>query len=172
MASSNRGKSFLKEFKSFITFLKNLWGLLAGISVLFPLSNILIALIPLATFDEGGVLVWFSPALITTLTTLTILFLILGMFGRRDKFLGQRGNVRLNRQALLSFVAGVASVLVYLIVYFFLSSSAYDVLGWESMDIRRLMGEVPLMILYASFFAFTTRAFVLLGMIEYFRREE
>ena len=40
------------------------------------------------------------------------------------------------------------------------------------MDIRRLMGEVPLMILYASFFAFTTRAFVLLGMIEYFRQEE
>lgn len=172
MKTSNPGKTYLKEFKSFLTFLKNLWGLLAGISVLFPLSNILVSLIPLATFDKEGVLVWLSPSLITTLTTLIVLFLILGMFGRRNKFLSQKNRTHLHRQAFVSFTVGLASVVVYLILYFFLASSAYDVLGWESVDIRRLMGEVPLLILYAAFFAFTTQAFMLLGMNEYFKREE
>lgn len=55
---------------------------------------------------------------------------------------------------------------------YFLSISAYDVLGWESADVRRLLGEVPLLLIYSIFFAFLTRAFVLLGMTEYFREEE
>ena len=39
MTSSNQGTTVLKEFKDFTTFLQNLWGILAGVSVLFPLSN-------------------------------------------------------------------------------------------------------------------------------------
>ena len=80
MASSNQGNVFLKEFKDFTTFLKNLWGILAGISVFFPLSNTLVHLMPLDTFPDG-VLVWFSPALFTTLATLVSIFLVLLIFG-------------------------------------------------------------------------------------------
>ena len=172
MATSNQGTTFLKEFKDFTTFLQNLWGILAGISVLFPLSNALALLIPLETFDKEGALVWFSPALFTTLATLVSLFLILWTFGQRRKFQSPRGISRSQRQAWLSFAIGLAALIVYLAVYYFILTSVYDVLGWESADVRRLIGEVPLLILYAAFFALITRAFVLLGMGEYFRREK
>lgn len=172
MAASNQGTTFLKGFKDFVTSLQNLWGILAGISVLFPLSGTLAHLIPLETSDKEGVLVWFSPALFTTLATLVSLFLILWTFGQRRKFQSFRGRSGIQRQAGISFVVGLAAFIVYLVVYYFILRSAYDVLGWESADIRRLIGEVPLLILYGVFFALITRAFMLLGMVEYFRREK
>ena len=170
MADTDQGSSFLKEFKDFLAFLQNLWGILAGISVLFPLSNLLLRLIPLKTFDyQEGVLVWFSPGLFTTLTTLVSLFLVLWIFGQRQNFKSKRGSVRIRHQARISFVIGLAALVGYLIVYYFLQSSAYTVLGWVSIDIRRLIGEVPLLILYVAFFTLVTRAFMFLGMSEYFK---
>jgi len=76
------------------------------------------------------------------------------------------------KQAWVSFGVGLVALVVYLAAYYFLSISAYDLLGWESADVRRLMGEVPLLLIYSAFFAFLTRAFVLLGMIEFFRDEK
>jgi hypothetical protein len=170
MADSDQGSSFLKEFKDFLAFLQNLWGILAGISVLFPLSNLLLRLIPLKTFDyQEGVLVWFSPGLFTTLTTLVSLFLVLWIFGQRQNFKSKRGSVGIRRQALISFVIGLTALVGYLILYYFLLSSAYVVLGWVNGDIRRLIGEVPLLILYVAFFTLVTRAFMFLGMREYFK---
>ena len=55
--TSNRGVTFLKELKDFIAFLQNLRGILAGISVFFPLSNVLIKLIPMKSMSEDGVFV-------------------------------------------------------------------------------------------------------------------
>jgi hypothetical protein len=169
MAHARQGTSFLKEFKDFIAFLQNLWGILAGISVLFPFSNLLLDIIPLETFEKEGVLVWFSPTLFTTLTTLVSIFLILWIFGQRQKFKSKRGNTGIRRQAWFSFLTGLASLILYLIVYYFLISSAFDVFGWESADIRRLIGEIPLLIFYGAFFALVTRAFMFLGMSEYFK---
>lgn len=39
--------SFLGELRDFLQFLKSLWGLLAGIAMLFPLANALIAVVPI-----------------------------------------------------------------------------------------------------------------------------
>jgi len=171
MTSSNQGKTFLKEFKDFLTFLKNLWGMLAGISVLFPLSNMLVRLIPLETYENKGALVWLSSALFTTLATLGSLFLILLMFSQRQKFQSTKISPRIQRQAWVSFVIGLGLLIIYLIIYFLLGN-AYSIFGWSSDDIRRLIGEVPLIILYGFFFAFITRAFMLIGMSEYFRRKK
>ena len=170
MADTDQGSSFLKEFKDFLAFLQNLWGILAGISVLFPLSNLLLRLIPLKTFDyQEGVLVWFSPGLFTTLTTLVSLFLVLWIFGQRQNFKSKRGSVGIRRQALISFGIGLTALIGYLTLYYFILSSAYTVLGWVSIDVRRLIGEVPLLILYVAFFTLVTRAFMFLGMVEYFK---
>jgi len=170
MANADQGSSFLQEFKDFLAFLQNLWGILAGISVLFPLSNLLLRLIPLKTFDyQEGVLVWFSPGLFTTLTTLVSLFLVLWIFGQRQNFKSKRGRGHIRRQALISFVTGLTALVGYLILYYFLLSSAYVVFGWVNGDIRHLIGEVPLLILYVTFFTLVTRAFMFLGMGEYFK---
>ena len=169
---STQGSRFLKQFKEFTTFLRNLWGILAGISVFFPLSNVFIQIIPLGTFDDGGVLVWFSARLFTTSATLVSLFLILWAFGQRQHFQSTRKTGKIQRQAWISFGLGLCALVAYLAAYYFIAVSAYDVLGWESADARRLMGEVFLLIVYSSFFALLTRAFVLLGMIEFFRQEK
>lgn len=169
---STQGSRFLKEFKEFTTFLRNLWGILAGISVFFPLSNVFIQIIPLGTFDDGGVLVWFSARLFTTSATLVSLFLILWTFGQRQHFQSTRKTGKIQRQAWISFGLGLSALVTYLAVYYFVAISAYDVLGWESADARRLMGEVFLLIVYSAFFTLLTRAFVLLGMIEFFRQEK
>ena len=87
MTDSKKGTSFLKEFKNFIVFLQSLWGILAGISVFFPLSNVLIRVIPLSSIydDPGGALTYFSPELVTAVTTLVTLFIVLWTFGNREK---------------------------------------------------------------------------------------
>ena len=168
---STQGSHFLKEFKEFTTFLRNLWGVLAGISVFFPLSNVFMQIIPLGTFDDGGVLVWFSARLFTTFATVVSLFLILWTFGQRHHFLSTRKRATIQKQAWASFGIGLAALMIYLAAYFFLATSAYDVLGWESADVRRLLGEVPLLLVYSAFFSLLTRAFVLLGMNEFFSQQ-
>ena len=169
--SHHQGTRFLKEFKEFTAFLKNLWGILAGISVFFPLSNIFMQIIPLGTFDEGGVLVWFSARLFTTFATLVSLFLILWTFGQRHHFQSSKQKVALQKQAWVSFGVGLTALLTYLAGYYFLAISAYDILGWESADVRRLFGEVSLLLVYSAFFALLTRAFVLLCMNEFFGQQ-
>ena len=169
---SAQGAKFLKEFKDFTAFLRNLWGILAGISVFFPLSNVLMQIIPLGTFDEGGVLVWFSARLFTAFATLVSLFLILWTFSQRQHFRSSRQRGTLQKQAWISFGVGLTALLTYLAIYYFIAISAYDLLGWESADVRRLFGEVFLLIVYSTFFSLLTRAFVLLGMIEFFRQEK
>jgi len=62
--------------------------------------------------------------------------------------------------------------MIYLAAYYFLATSAYDLLGWESADVRRLLGEVPLLLVYSAFFSLLTRAFVLLAMIEFFGQDK
>ena len=172
MNSSNPGTAFLKEFKDFVAFLQNLWGILAGISVLFPLSNVFLKIIPLEILDEDGLLVFFSPRLFTTIATLVSLFLILWTFSQRSKIKLSKGRAKTQRRAWLSFGIGISSLVIYIVIYFLISNIAYDVLGWESDDVRRLFSEVVLLIFYCLFFSLITRAFMLLGMIEFFRLNE
>jgi ketopantoate reductase len=46
-------KGYLEELTEFLTFLQNLWGILAGLSVFFPLSNILLRVIPLGAYGTN-----------------------------------------------------------------------------------------------------------------------
>lgn len=168
MTSQERGTGVLDEFKDFLAFLKRLWGILAGVSVLFPLSNVLVEVIPLQSIDLGGAFAKISPTLPTTLATITTLFLILWLFSRRARFSSKRKRNAIQRQALISFGAGALMLMVYLVGYSVKAANAYDVWGWESQDPRHLLAEVPLLVVYVACFALVTRAFVLLGMLEFF----
>src|SRR5207247_2597157 len=139
-------------------------------SVLFPLSNVLVKVIPLDSLEHDGALHKLTPSLITTLATITTLFLLLWTFSTRSEFKvrAQRGGIR--RQALLSFGLGLVTIVVYLVGYH-LEWNAYGLFGWESEDLRHLLFEIPLMVAYVASFALVTRAFVLLGMMEFFSGE-
>ena len=171
MSVPDRGTPFLNEFKQFLNFLQNLWGLLAGVSVLFPLSNVLVKVIPLQSLEHDGAFAKLSPSLVTVLATLTTLFLVLWTFSHRSQFQGQSQRRPIQRQALFSFGAGLLTLVLYLVGYTVTLADAYDVWGWESQDPRHLLAEIPLLIAYVAAFALVTRAFVLLGMMEFFSAE-
>ena len=172
MNASNQDATFVKEFKDFVVFLQNLWGVLAGISLLFPLSDAFFKIIPLGSLAEDGFLVFFPRELFTAVATLVSLFITLWTSGQRDKLKPLRDGAGIRHRATLSFAVGLGALVVYLALYFFLPNSADDVLGWESGDSVRLVGEAILLVFYSGFFALVTGAFVLLGMAEFFKRKD
>jgi hypothetical protein len=169
MGSSQETRRVLQELKEFVEFLQHLWAVLAGMSVLFPLSNTLVKVVPLAQWSDGG-FVYLSPPLVSGFATLACLFVVLWTFGQRDKLRASRAWSALPRQALRSFALGAVALMVYLAGHYAISHDFYfRSLGWESDDLRRIAGDLVLVIAYAGFFAFVTRAFVALGLREYLR---
>ena len=170
MASSNNGKNFLDEFKDFIGFIQNLWGMLAGISILFPLSNVLFKVIPIRSTqdDPSGGWSYLSPQLVTAVCTMITLFVLLWTFGQRGKLLSQSKILNVSRQAWISLIIGFMSLVLYLGIDTTIYVLFYDPLGITHGDPGRFVGDIFLLFSYVSFFAFVTRAFILLGMKEFF----
>jgi len=172
--SSNKGAAFLKEFKEFIFFLQGLWGILTGISVFFPLSNVLSKVIPLGDFyDEppgSGAFQYFSPEMVTAIATLITVFVILSTFIRRYEFEAQKKS-QIHGQAWLSFAIGLLSLILYLVLNFGIYELFYGPLEIWGGDPRRLIGDIMLLLSYSAFFVLMTRAFMLLGLIEYFEHK-
>lgn len=170
MDGQNAQHSFLGEFSEFVKFLQTLWGILAGISVLFPLSNVLLKLIPMGNIydDPPGGLSYLTPALITTLATVATLFVILVTFRQRRDLRTRAQRDAVQRQAWIAFGGGFLALLLYFIVYFGIYPAFYAPLQINGGDPLRLIGDFLLLVFYGAFFALITRAFMLLGMLEYF----
>lgn len=77
MNNTNKGAAFIEEITKFLTFLQNLWGVLAGMSVLFPISSALMNVIPIDEYDYDCGLAFSSSELLTGVATLISLFIIL-----------------------------------------------------------------------------------------------
>lgn len=168
MNNSQQEVTSIDELKQFTKFLQSLWATLAGISVLFPLSNVLAKVIPLAQWPEGG-FAYFNPILVTTISTVTCLFIILWTFGRRQQFATAKKRRLIKRESALSFMVGGIGLIVYLIGHYAVAQDVYyTVFNWASTDLRRVFGDLLLLIAYCVFFAFMTRAFMTLGMLEYY----
>lgn len=160
---------YLTDLKEFLAFLQNLWGILAGISIFFPLSNIFLNAIPLGAYGtEAGVFDLLTPYLITTIATVVTLFVILVTFAGRQQFQNPKNRRTMLRKAWLSFGIGITSLLTYLAVHQIYREYAWEPWGWGSGDPRKLLAEIPLILTYVIFFSLFTRAFMLLGMIEFF----
>ncbi len=165
MNDSGRGTKFLGELREFVAFLKGLWGVLTGFSVLFPLSSVFFEVIPVKTGAEDGAFWFLSPRLITAVATLLTLFIVLSTFSNRSRLSG------IGRRSWVSFGIGVSALIIYLVIYA-IKLNIYDITGWESGDLRHLILEVPLLVFYSVFFAFVTKAFTLLGLLEFYRETE
>jgi len=161
---------FLREFREFITFLGTLWGLLAGISVFFPLSSVFLKVIPLGAYEDDGVFNHLSPPLITAVATVVTLFVVLSTFGRRDELKGVRRH-HARRQAWISMGVGMVALISYMTIHQIYAEYGYSVFGLGSDDPRKLFFEIPLLVAYSAFFALLTRAFMLLGMTEFYRND-
>jgi hypothetical protein len=166
--------AFFDEFTDFARFLQTLWGILSGISIFFPLSNALLKIIPMRNIydDPPGGLAYLDPTLITTLSTIATLFVILVTFRQRHQLSTRKQQDSIQKQAWIAFGVGVIGLLLYLIVYFGIYTAVYDPFNIMGGDPRRLIGDFLLLLFYGVFFAMITRAFILLGMLEYFSRAE
>lgn len=169
MSADREPSGATEELKEFINFLQNLWSALAGVSVLFPLSNTIARVIPLGKWPEGG-FVYLPPVLVTTLTTLVCVFAVFLTFTKREQFQQDKSNGSLPRQAMWLFGTGVGALLVYMGGHYAISNDFYfKVPGWESDDFRRFIGDVVLLTAYGTFFTCITLAFVGLGLREFLR---
>ena len=169
MSQLSQDKGFLYEFRKFIDFLQNLWGLLSGISIFFPLSNVLLEVIPMRTTqdDPAGGWSYLSPALVTSLTTMITLFVLLWTFGQRRVILDSVQINAINRRAWVSIIIGLLSLIFYLGLHTAVLFYIYELLNITHGDPGAFLGDVSLFLSYAGFFALVSRAFVLLGMKEY-----
>lgn len=160
---SERGRAFLNEAGAFAEFLGGMWGVLAGISVLLPLLNRFLPLIPMAPQARDGAYHILPAGIVTALAVLLALSVLLSTFRGRGA-LSDAG-----RQAGLSLVAGGLSLAAYLILHT-VKMKLFDIWGVESGHPVHLAFEIPMMALYAAVFALTGRAFVLLRLREIRRR--
>lgn len=123
-------------------------------------------------WTDGG-FAYLSPTLVTALTTLVCLFVVFWTFTTREQ-IQQRGPwTTLPKQAVWLFGAGVGALNIYNLGghYAITHDFYFAVLWWESDDLRRIFGDLVLLIAYSSFFTCVTRAFLELGLREYLRRK-
>lgn len=172
----NMGTSrVITEFKEFTSFLQTLWGILAGVSVLFPLSNALIKIIPLGEWPDEGALKYFSPEQVTVVTMLICLFVMFHIFCKRrllkaewemsqKEFKGISFEKRMQQNSVISFFLGILALLVYFSIT---HMDFHSLFGWTSDDPIFVFVDILFLIFYSAFFGLVTRAFVLLGMTEY-----
>ena len=162
------GQSFIQELREFLRFLRSLWGLLASISVLFPLSNVLVTVIPID--DGGNPFQDLSPGVVTTLTTLTCIFLTFATFGRRSQFTERLRRRRYATSARVAFAGALGALAIYLLTHrglykTFITNNPGSELGLALYD--GLFAA-----LYIASFALLTRAFLVLAMLEYIPQGE
>jgi hypothetical protein len=162
-----KGDAILDELREFLGFLASLWGLLASISLFFPLSNLLTEVVPIDSHEKP--FVHLSPGLVVVVSTLTCIFLTFATFGRRAEFADSQRRTRYARSARLSFVAA----LVLLAFYVLLPDSLHEelVAGTNSPTGGIAVSDAICGALYVASFALITRAFLLLAMLEYYPKK-
>jgi hypothetical protein len=138
------GRTALAELREFLAFLRSLWGILAGVTVVFPISNLLTAVLPLLPGSER---------LSTVLATLFSLFAIFVVFALRhvdlnDEYGGEDSGLFIVASIWI-FVGGAGVLIAYLYVRL------------EPLA----TGLVP--VLYATVFGLFAAAFTLLALVEY-----
>jgi len=106
--------------------------------------------------------------LITVVATLITLFVVLLTFGNRHEFEALKERRLIQRQAWFSFAFGLLAMIFYFTIYFGIYPIYYEPYGIYSGDPRWLIGDFALLFSYSTFFALVSRAFMLLGMTEYF----
>ncbi|MPZ85523.1 MAG: hypothetical protein GEV28_36150 [Actinophytocola sp.] len=170
--SSSQGQSFLREFREFRRFLASLWGTLSGISLLFPLSNVFLTVIPIDELNQpfNGL----RPAPLTAMTMVVCIFITFATFSRRERFREPARRLRIGRVARISFVVGLASGAVYLLARGFSYNNVIE-LGDGSEGVHYLnfaLFEGFFAVAYVAFFGCLTRSFLVLAMLEFYQPKQ
>lgn len=166
MNTKSRNRTFTGSIGELLNFLGNLWGVLGGISVFFPLSNKLLPTIPLSP----DVIFSISPNLITTVASIFTVFVILDTFIKRFDLLNVPNGPDLFRVAAWRWLwLGASMLAIYLVFYLSKADIMWGYFHLPSDHALLTVYDIFLMVLYSGFFASLTKAFMLMGMIEFYR---
>ena len=150
-----------KDLRAFITYLTSLWGMLAGITAVFPLADVFLKVIPLPVdpYDHA------TAPIAIPITTLVALFILLYSFVQRNQI-----DATMSRRASILFVVGLLSLVVFFLMEHFeyaLRSRLLPDLDSTDDYVLLMVGVVPF---YVLFFACVSRAFAILALIEFKRQ--
>ena len=153
-----------------IAYLSSLWGLASGLSLLFPLSNLLLQAVPNDIFVEVQPKTALTPALLTTLATILSLFSILLVISTRRDIADSRGfKEQLSRMRVFAIAAFSAAVVVLL---FYLAICNEYRLHYERIPVpTRGHYELFSFFFYPLIFAGFTIAFTALGLREFLQEQ-
>ena len=151
----------VEDLKGFITYVTSAWGLLASLSAMFPTADVILKVIPLPVdaYEKS------TAPIAVPITTLVALYIVFYSFVRRDEV-----TPKLSWQASLFFMLGLISLIVFFLLDHFeypLRSRLFPSLDSGDDYVLMLVGIVPF---YVMFFAFVTRGFTILALIEFRRR--
>ena len=171
MANPNRGNRFLNDLREFLTFFKSMWVIAADFFLAFPLINSLVRIIPIASTQDDPAGSWtnMSVAAVTGFSMVFTIFVILWSFGQRDEFISNTARwAAIPRESWKYFYFGILS----LILYFGIHETIYNLLPWKISygEPITFVIDIVLLISYTASFALLTRAFMLLGMREFFKQ--
>jgi hypothetical protein len=96
------------------------------------------------------------------------LFVLLWTFGQRRGFSRPFSKSNISVRAWISIILGFITLVFYLAIDTTIYNLFYAPLGITHGDPGRFVGDVLLLLTYVGFFALVTRAFILLGMKEFF----
>ncbi len=162
--------TFLQELQDLFDFLHSLWGILAGITLFFPLSAAFLSLIPVEyrwqTDDYMRGFGYFKPTMVISVTTILIIFTMFWLVSHRQRFRPRQRKV-MQQRALRCFAIGILSLVVYLAAYEMVAhiTTAQEIFRGNPALIPY---DLPLLVFYAGFFVSLTAAFMILGMVEYY----
>ena len=151
-----------QDLEKFLAYISSIWGLLAGITSIFPLANVLFKIIPLPVdaYNKS------TEPIAIPLTTLVAVFIIFYSFVQRDQVISNP-----TRMAKLFFSLGCVSLVIFILLDLFwypLRERFCPELCDSETDFE--MWLVMLIPFYIGFFACVTRAFTILALVEFKRR--
>ena len=127
----------VEDFRGFITYITSVWGLLTGLTAVFPTTDVILKVIPLPVdaYEKSA-----APITIP-ITTPVALYIVFYSFVRCD-----RVALKLSRQASLFFILGLISLIVFFLLDHFeypLRTRLFPSLNSGDDYILMLVGMVP-----------------------------
>ncbi|RXK84785.1 hypothetical protein EST62_08825 [Chlorobaculum sp. 24CR] len=170
MEHSPKKARFFLDFRDFITVRTTFGGLVAVFTAFLPLLNNAFQVLPLKEYGvDNGVFDILMPTWITVITTTITLVAVLSIFAMRDSFCGI-GKRDARRKALISVSISIAMLTLYIVAYQLYYEYTYFSLSVVHHSLQQLYFEVPLLIIYATFFSHLTQASMLLAIIKFYKK--
>jgi Skp family chaperone for outer membrane proteins len=156
--TTHQDTDLLRDVRQFIRFLSGLWGMLSSLTLLFPLSNVLLEVLPA---DETQLSIY------TALTTMSCCFTVLYMYIARHRLIRLRimNSAKYDGRLVWTFIGGLCASLIYLLVHFWYGQTLED--ASVAATVERGAAWVIGILLYGSSFVSLTASFTGFAIIEY-----